>query len=265
MTASLLLLVSDPHFGAERPEVCQALLALTRQLQPDIVVWSGDLTQRATAAQFAAARNFVQALAEALPVSAQLVLPGNHDIPLYALHERLFFPFKRYANRFGAALEPRLDVPGWQLTAVNTVRRWRHRRGALSQRQIDQVTQRLRQAPPGAWRVVVSHHPLWVDEAADQAQRPWRHAQALRVWTDNGLDVLLAGHTHRSFMAALPGGRAWQVQAGTAVSRRTRDGAANTVSLLIQHADGRRQAARWEFETWSQRFIEVERRQLDGA
>ena len=76
-----LLQISDTHFGTERPEAVAALQALTERLRPDLLVLSGDITQRATADQFQAARAFI----DRLQVPKVLVIPGNHDIPLYNL------------------------------------------------------------------------------------------------------------------------------------------------------------------------------------
>lgn len=258
---SSLLHLSDTHFGAERPEVCRALLGLARSLAPDFIVWSGDITQRATREQFRDARAF----ADALPMAPLMVLPGNHDIPLFALVQRLLQPYARFRDAFGPTLEPTLDAMGWQVTAVNTVRRWRQQHGVLSSSQIERVARRLRQAPRGTWRIVVSHHPLTVDRAEDDGQRPWRSARALDAWTSHDVDVLLGGHTHQPFIATLPR-HGFQVQSGTAVSRRTRPGTANSVSLLVQ--DERdwppaRFAARWDYSHHERRFIERERQRLD--
>ena len=52
---SVMLQISDTHFGTEQPHVVEALVKLAAQLQPDVVVLSGDLTQRARPAQFAEA------------------------------------------------------------------------------------------------------------------------------------------------------------------------------------------------------------------
>lgn len=44
---SVLLQISDTHFGTEQPPVVEALVALATQQRPEIVVLSGDITQRA--------------------------------------------------------------------------------------------------------------------------------------------------------------------------------------------------------------------------
>jgi len=79
----------------------EALAALARQQRPDLLVLSGDITQRATPAQFEAAGAFVRRLG--VPV---LAVPGNHDIPLFDLWTRLRRPYARYSAAFGPDLEP---------------------------------------------------------------------------------------------------------------------------------------------------------------
>ena len=41
---SVLLQISDTHFGTEQPQVVEALVALAAQQRPDVVVLSGDIT-----------------------------------------------------------------------------------------------------------------------------------------------------------------------------------------------------------------------------
>ena len=77
---SVLLQISDPHFGTERPRVVEALVSLAQRERPDLVVLSGDITQRARAEQFAAARAFADRLGAPF-----VAIPGNHDIPLLDL------------------------------------------------------------------------------------------------------------------------------------------------------------------------------------
>ena len=98
---SVLLQISDTHFGTEQPPVVAALLALARQQAPELVVLSGDITQRARPAQFKAAWIFTEQLAAPL-----LAIPGNHDIPLFDLWARLRHPYARHCAAFGADLEP---------------------------------------------------------------------------------------------------------------------------------------------------------------
>jgi 3',5'-cyclic AMP phosphodiesterase CpdA len=254
-----LLQLSDPHFGTERPAVAEALRALVRAQQPQLLLLSGDITQRATAAQFAAARAFVDALA--VPVC--VAIPGNHDIPLFDLASRLLRPYARYARAFGAELEPQFENEDLLLLALNTTRRWRHVDGELSSAQIERVARRFEAAPPGQWRMVVVHQPIAVPSAAEAHDLLHRHQAARRRWAAAGADLVLGGHIHLPYVLALPEGRAarplWAVQAGTALSRRVRAGVGNSVNLIhLQGAAGagarQGRVERWDHQLARQRF-----------
>lgn len=226
---SVLLQISDPHFGTEQPQVVEALVALAHQQQPDLVVLSGDITQRARPAQFRAAKAFVDRLGAAV-----LAVPGNHDIALFDLWARLTRPYARYATAFGADLEPVHSAPDLLVIGVNTTRAWRHKNGEVSSAQIDRVAKLLSAAHPRQLRVVVVHQPAAVIEAKDQRNLLRGHRAATGVWSVAGADLVMGGHIHLPYTLALPGlaRRLWVVQAGTAVSSRTRSGAPNSVNIL---------------------------------
>ncbi len=240
---TLLLQVSDPHFGTERPQVVEALVQLAHTLRPDVLLLSGDITQRATRAQFAAARHFVQRL----QVPMCVALPGNHDIPLWHLPLRLLRPYARYSAAFGPNLEPSLDTDDLLLLAVNTTRWWRHEDGQLSNGQIQRVAGRLSAARPSQRRVVMVHQPLAVTRPADLHNRLHGHAAALQAWGAAGVDLIIGGHIHLPFVLPLPSG-GWAVQAGTAVSHRVRAEAGNSVNLIRIAATAHERAVveRWD-------------------
>lgn len=234
---SVLLQVSDTHFGTERGPAVAALQRLVEAEQPRVLVLSGDITQRATVAQFRRARQWL----DGLPVPHRLLLPGNHDIPLYNLLQRVAFPYRRYQRWLQpGSLAPELRVEGFHLIGVKTTRRRRHIDGEVSSQQIEAVAQRLADAAPSSLRVVVTHQPLWVDRADDAHNRCHGADAALRRWTAAGADLFLAGHIHWPFVAALPHRQgSWAVGAGTALSHRVRDGAPNSVNLIRFGAGGR--------------------------
>jgi 3',5'-cyclic AMP phosphodiesterase CpdA len=226
---SLLLQISDTHFGTEQPAVLQALARLARELRPDLLVLSGDITQRARRRQFEAARAFTDGLG--LPL---LAIPGNHDIPLFNLAARLLWPYAGYSRAFGRELEPQHSSPELLVIGVKTTRRWRHKHGELSAHQIERVGARLRAADADQLRVVVVHQPVAVPDTHDANNLLRGHRAALQRWAEAGADVVMGGHIHLPYVLPL-GGLArpvWAVQAGTAVSSRTRRGGPNSVNLL---------------------------------
>ncbi|MGC3984027.1 MAG: metallophosphoesterase [Pseudorhodoferax sp.] len=260
---SVLLQISDTHFGTERAPVVEALLALAGQLAPERVLLSGDITQRATVAQFAAAQAFCARLGR--PV---LAIPGNHDIPLLNLAVRLLRPYARHQRAFGADLEPVHASPDWLVVCVKTTRRWRHQNGQVSQEQVARVAARLRQAEPGQLRVVVVHQPVAVPTPRDAGDLLRGHAAAVHAWAAAGADVVAGGHIHLPYVLPLHelhaglARRMWCVQAGTALSTRLRREANNSVNVL-HRAGAAARVERWDFDEATQRFACVARHALD--
>jgi 3',5'-cyclic AMP phosphodiesterase CpdA len=256
---TLLLQVSDPHFGTERPLVVEALVQLAQELRPDFVLLSGDITQRATRVQFAAARAFVQRL----QVAHGLAVPGNHDIPLWHLPLRLLQPYGRYIAAFGSDLEPSLDLDDLLLLALNTTRWWRNEDGQLSGAQVDRVAQRLEKARPGQRLVVMVHQPLVVTRPEDEKNLLHGHGAALQAWGAAGVDLIIGGHIHLPFVLPLASG-GWAVQAGTAVSSRVRAGAGNSVNLIHIDATATERAVveRWDHDPAQGGFVPCERHRL---
>jgi 3',5'-cyclic AMP phosphodiesterase CpdA len=252
---SVLLQLSDPHFGTEQAPVVQALAVLAQQQRPDLLLLSGDITQRATRSQFAQARAFTDRLDAPL-----LAIPGNHDIPLFDLSQRLFHPYARYREAFGNELEPTHASRELLVQCVNTTRWYRHKGGTVSSSQIERVASRLRAAQPGQLRVVVVHQPISVLRSTEQHNLLHRHTEARQSWAAAGCDVVLGGHIHLPYVMALAGlaRPMWAVQAGTCVSRRVRAGAANSVNVLRWGGDatpGCCLIEQWDYTAATQAFV----------
>ncbi|WBY02280.1 metallophosphoesterase family protein [Ramlibacter tataouinensis] len=258
---SLLLHISDTHFGTEDPPVVAALQRLSEALAPDVLVLSGDITQRARRAQFEAARSFC----DALGIARMLALPGNHDIPLFNLAARALDPYGGYRAAFGPELEPELEGDDLLLVGVNTTRPARHKDGEVSAAQIARVVQRLERAQRRQLRVVVTHQPACVMRAEDEPDRLHGGHAALRAWSAAGADLVLGGHIHLPYLAdagaLVPGTPRplFCVQAGTAVSRRVRHGSPNSVNVLrwAPPAPGESRQCRverWDYELAQERF-----------
>ncbi len=264
-----LLQISDTHFGTELPDVVDALRRLTTDIGPELLVVSGDITQRATREQFGLARAFLDSLGK----QPYLVLPGNHDVPLINLLLRAIDPFRRYRAAFGHELEPVYDSERLLVVGVNTVRPHWHKDGAVSHVQIERVAARLAAARAGQLRVVVTHQPIAVIRPQDEPNRLVRGEPAARAWVAAGADLVLGGHIHLPYLVSLrdrfPGieRQAWLAQAGTATSARTRGGIPNSVNVVraddaVDADEGRRQMTieRWDFNAGHQAFRLGQRR-----
>ncbi len=194
-----LLHVSDLHFGPKYvPPVGEALVRAAGQVQADLIVASGDFTQRAKASQFAEARAFL----DRLPSVPKIVVPGNHDVPLYRIFERILRPYDLYCQYLRAELNWVLRCEGAVIVALNTTSPLtRIVNGRIQNWQLDLCAEAFRDAPPGSARIVVAHHhfapaPDYADE-----HDVMRHArQALDRFTDLNVDLILGGHLHRAYI-----------------------------------------------------------------
>ncbi|MDP2819186.1 MAG: metallophosphoesterase [Polaromonas sp.] len=254
---SVLLQISDPHFGTVQPTVAEALVQLAHAAQPDLLVLSGDITQRARPEQFDAARAFCDRLA----IPAMLSLPGNHDIPLFNLWQRAVSPYAAYLRAFGPLIETGLQTSAMRVIGVKTTRRWRHKNGEVSAAQVERVAAELQQAGPAQLRVVVVHQPVMVLRAEDEHDRLRGWEPAVRAWAAAGADIVMGGHIHLPYVCEMSSRlagldrRIWCVQAGTALSSRVRQEAPNSVNLL-RHEPGQPSCwvERWDHAAVSGRF-----------
>ena len=249
---SSILQISDTHFGTEQPAVVEALLHLAAEHVPDLLVLSGDVTQRARSAQFQAALEFL----ERMPVADKLVLPGNHDIPLYNLLRRAISPYRNFQRILGADLEPQFESHDLLVIGVNTTRPSRHTVGEISDAQIERVSRRLAGAKDCQLRVVVAHQPVRVTRDSDIKNLLINHQKAIHAWSGAGADLVLGGHIHlphvRPLMEVHDLPRPlWSVLAGTAVSRRVRGDVPNSVNLIRYRAGNqprRCTVERWDYD-----------------
>ena len=266
---TLLLQISDPHFGTEQPLVVEALLRLANTLQPDLVVMSGDITQRARRAQFSAARAFVGTFG-ATPF---VVVPGNHDIPLYNLFARVAHPYANYRRVFGDDLEPVFESAELLVIGVNTTRAYRRKDGEVSVQQVERVARRLDHATARQLRVVVTHQPVVAARANDIRNLLHGREHAIERWSQAGVDLILGGHIHLPYVTPLHVAykglplQMWAVQAGTSLSSRVRGTVPNSVNVIdydASNTDARRAiVARWDFDQASASFEPNMQHELD--
>jgi len=219
--------LSDLHFGRLRSETIEPLLAALNRLEPDVVVVSGDLTQRATKSQFAEARAFLRQL----PDAPRVVVPGNHDIPLYNLWRRFVRPRKRFDRYITPERLPVWTSDDLAVVGIDTARSWAVSNGRINDRQVRALRERFVTLPPRALRVVVAHHPFVLPDEIAASERVGRADMALAAFVDTTVDLLLTGHRHIPWVSPLAT-RVPTVHAGTTTSSRTR-GAGNSFHELV--------------------------------
>jgi 3',5'-cyclic AMP phosphodiesterase CpdA len=232
--------LSDLHFGAHDPAIVEALIAGLAELAPDVVVVSGDVTQRARPAQFRAADAFLSRIeAAGCPV---VLVPGNHDIPLYDVARRFLSPLRRWRRHVAGGRRECLFDDDVAIVGLNTARSLTFKDGRLSIGQINGLVQEFSRASPNAMRILVTHHPL-VPLRGQARERPasqvGRASLALTAIRAARVGILLAGHMHHAGVEHGPADvaqpsadpRILVVQAGTATSWRRR-GTPNSFNLL---------------------------------
>lgn len=221
--------ISDLHFGAHDEELTETLLADIASLAPDLTVVSGDLTQRAHSAEFEQARSFL----DRLPGHSLAVI-GNHDLPLINIPKRLLSGTRGYRQHFDLPLELVASLPGAVVIGLNTMPPWRWKAGHVSSRQVAFVRDSFQKAPPGAWRLLVTHHPVLPERLSALLGR--RHLVGACAFAH--VAVLLAGHTHVPSLDVVPLGgisapSALAAVSGTTISRRTRGGSNSYLVLRL--------------------------------
>jgi 3',5'-cyclic AMP phosphodiesterase CpdA len=215
--------LSDLHFGRVDEAILPVLRADMLQLRPNLIAVSGDLTQRARRRQFRAAREFL----DTLPF-ARIVVPGNHDVPLYNVLARGLRPLSRYRRYFGPDLNPFFADGEIAVAGVNTARALTFKDGRVNRRQVAAACARLQAAGPAPIRVVVTHHPFDLPEAGRARDLVGRAGMAMDGFAGCRVELFLSGHLHASRVGQsaaryrIAGYSALIVQAGTATSTRRR-------------------------------------------
>src|SRR5215208_4159642 len=226
-----ILHLSDLHFGRINPVLIDPLMRTVRELEPDLVAISGDLTQRARSYQFQQARSFLDALPK-----PQIVVPGNHDIPLHNLFARFVEPLTKYRHYITNDLQPVYEDEQIVIIGVNTARSSVFKGGRINSSQVSRLREKFCSMGKGVVKAVVTHHPFDLPEGHTERDLVGRARMAMTELAECGADLFLAGHLHISHTGHtkrynIRGHSALVVQAGTATSTRER-GEANSFNLV---------------------------------
>jgi 3',5'-cyclic AMP phosphodiesterase CpdA len=240
-----ILHVSDLHFGPPfHEEIGEAVQAFAHRLRPDAIVASGDFTQRAREEQFAAARAYL----DRLPDAPLVVTPGNHDVPLYRILERLKDPYRHYRSYISDALDTVTEIDGAVVVALNsTAPRRAIVNGRISQWQIDFAREAFEGVPDEVLRVVVAHHHFAPPPDFEGGDVMPRARRAIDAFTAMKVDLIMAGHMHRAYIGNSLDVYAGEdrehgivmVQSGTSTSRRGRAREAEKNTLNVLRLDSR--------------------------
>jgi len=230
-----IIQVSDLHFGSILEPTLDPLITLMWALQPDLVIVSGDFTQRAKPEQFRAAQRYLARMP-----SPRIVVPGNHDIPLYNVYRRFVKPLEAYNTHISRDMAPSFADDEVAVVGINSARSFTFKGGSLGREQVAVAVSALQRAAPGAARIVVSHHPFHIPLGLSGVAVVDGIDHAMHAFAECGVDLFLAGHLHLVHQASaevyVPGFRATILQAGTATSTRAR-GEPNSFFVLRVSSD----------------------------
>lgn len=224
--------LSDPHFGTILPGVREGLLATLKELSLDLILLTGDITQRARKNQFIEAREF----ADACKPTPLICVPGNHDIPLFNVFVRLFDPYRGFRKFFKYYQEKDHFQGDVLITGLNSTSRWRHIQGAFN---ISRIDRRLREKARAAKvHIVAFHHPVDCAKSQDEKNLLCNRDETMDLLDKHNVDLVVGGHIHDPHVA-LSKTRYPSVKrnmilavAGTCLSWRTRADAPNSFNLI---------------------------------
>ncbi len=213
--------LSDLHFGRLDERIIPPLIDRISAVAPDLIAISGDMTQRAWKRQFQQARAFLNQLR--FPT---LVVPGNHDVPLFNIAARILDPFGGYRRHISPDLAPAHIDDEMAVIGLNSARALvTGGRGRLNLEQVDDAAARLKALAAASIKVIVTHHPFDVPKGFDPEHLVGHASQAMERLAQVGADLFLAGHLHVSHVGHtaerynIAGHSALVVQAGTLSTR----------------------------------------------
>lgn len=229
MALATIAHISDLHFPLTEETVIHQLLRELHEARPQLVVISGDLTQRGRESQYRLAADFVGSLPRPI-----LVVPGNHDVPLYNLYRRFFRPLDHFRRYISDELCPVYRHEQMIVVGANSTRAltmdpygfWKN--GTLSDEQLRDIGLAFADAPADALRVLVMHHPLINPSGRGSRDTARRRDHILRALEQFRVDVVLSGHLHRAYGRHAPttpdaARGILCIQSGTSCSTRFRD------------------------------------------
>jgi 3',5'-cyclic AMP phosphodiesterase CpdA len=230
--------LSDLHFGRVDPRLVPPLVQTIHAIAPHLIAVSGDLTQRARRSQFVQARTFLQQL----PFPT-IIVPGNHDVPLYNIATRFLSPLARYRHYIARDLRPVFVDEEMIVVGLNSTRPLLLGGGGrLNEEQVGQAAAHLQSAAPQVVKIVVTHHPFELPEGHGEQHLIGRSRMAMEQLARVGADLFLAGHLHVSHAGStadrykIAGHSAIVVQAGTISTRgRGERNSFNVVRLARPH------------------------------
>lgn len=224
--------ISDLHFGREDPLAVEALIDELNQNKPDLVVVSGDLTQRARTKQFIAAAKFMKDIK-----FPQIVIPGNHDLIIYNIFNRIFNPLKKYRKYISLKDHPTFIDEEIAVVGINTARSGRWEAGKIRKDDIEYISETFENIENKKLKALVIHHNFISQPKKRLKKAVKRSSKLIERMKTNEIDIILAGHVHDAYTDHIKNHTDSEtstliVSAGTAISERTRGSVPNSYNWL---------------------------------
>ena len=215
--------LSDVHFGKiSHPGIVEALIEEVNAAEMDLVVVSGDLTQRATDDQYRDAKAMLDAFQAPI-----IVVPGNHDVRQFWHNpiERVITPTIRFERTITDDLTPTFSMDGLSVFGMNTAHGLTVKGGLVRKSSLDAMQTYFSTQPEDDLRVLVVHHHLIKNHALGRTDIAIGAAKAIDAAVASGVELILCGHYHISNVTAYPTEKGREIviaSAGTATSSRGR-------------------------------------------
>lgn len=224
-----ILHISDLHFGREKQEVLLALENKIKEIKPDIIIISGDLTQRAKKKEFMKVHRFLSNLN-----FPYFIIPGNHDLPVFNIFKRFINPWKRWKKFIQRDLESTFKNEKIAIYGLNSVRKmgvwFDFERGVISFTQKIKIKSFFENITDEKLKIVVAHHPFWLPDEQMFRDIIKGRDKAIEYFNEVGVDIILGGHIHLSFVKLFK--NIIISHAGTCISNRTIKNNNNSFSLI---------------------------------
>jgi 3',5'-cyclic AMP phosphodiesterase CpdA len=192
-----LLHISDLHAGPPfDAAIAEKLANQAHALAPDLLVISGDFVQRADIpGQWRTITSYLKTLP-----TPQLVVPGNHDIPLYNVFQRLLMPYRPYRRHISQELNPVFELPGMVVVGAVSAHGLTIDGGRISAQQAANMRRIFARYGPETVKVAVWHHPVLNAPELHKQREISGATAAMNLLAECDVELLLCGHIHLSYI-----------------------------------------------------------------